>query len=285
MEKRYWLIDLDGVIWRGSKYIEKSIDALKILRSAGRDLIFFTNNSFSTLGELVSKLNVDGLDVPVDNILTSSIAACQLVHEGDNVLCVGGAGIREAVELKKAKAYFVSDLHKSDIKNLNITYKDIFEFLAVYGSSGESSIKFSSVVVGLAFGISFYDIALSANLIKNGALFIATNDDPSYPIQNGLEIPGAGSIVASIQVASQISPTVAGKPNDLAIQLTKAKTSDGEIEMTVGDRLSTDGKFATKLETRFGLVTSGIEEHSDLESADRILTCSNLYELVQMYFR
>ena len=57
-----------------------------------------------------------------------------------------------------------------------------------------------AVVVGLDPQLTYGRIAVAADAIRAGARFIATNRDPTYPAERGL-MPGAGSIVAAIEVA------------------------------------------------------------------------------------
>lgn len=279
--KKIWLIDLDGVVWRGDKYIDGSVDAIKTLVSNNREPVFFTNNSFSTISELELRLNYEGLKVNSKNILNSSVAACQLIKEGEKVLYVGGKGIREAIEMKGATPVSTADLL------IGINPWDEFDFNRLVQFIKRFSIpnNFDAVVVGLAFNINFYDIALATNLILKGAKFIATNNDPTYPLQSNLEIPGAGSVVASIQASSQTAPIVAGKPNNLAVDLVRSCIGDSEIEMVVGDRLTTDGMFAKKLNANFGYVKSGIVETSDKTKFDIKFESDNLSELVKTYFK
>lgn len=78
--------------------------------------------------------------------------------------------------------------------------------------------------------------------------FVATNDDPSNPVNASLkgvmlEIPGAGAIVRAIATASDRDPTVLGKPHapmfEHILQMYKndtGNTLDPSKTLFVGDR-------------------------------------------------
>ena len=91
--------------------------------------------------------------------------------------------------------------------------------------------------------------------MRDGARFVATNLDATYPVPGGL-IPGAGSLVAAVATAAGASPEVAGKPEAPTVGLIRERY--GDIGVVVGDRPSTDGALATALGWPFALVLSGV---------------------------
>ena len=54
--------------------------------------------------------------------------------------------------------------------------------------------------------------------ILNGARFIATNRDATYPVEGNV-IPGGGSIVAAVATAAEREPLLIGKPSPEAGRL------------------------------------------------------------------
>ena len=52
--------------------------------------------------------------------------------------------------------------------------------------------------------------------MQKGAKLIATNPD-KYTMIGGFKVPGNGSIVSSIETASQIRAEISGKPNPFII--------------------------------------------------------------------
>ncbi|MEJ7800804.1 MAG: HAD hydrolase-like protein, partial [Ilumatobacter sp.] len=109
------------------------------------------------------------------------------------------------------------------------------------------------------------------------ARFVATNDDATYPRPEG-PTPGAGSIVAAVATAAGAEPVVAGKPHRPMADLARDRCGErfsAETILMVGDRWSTDGRFADVLGCVFALVRTGVTEPgaeaggiADIDEAD-----------------
>ena len=117
------------------------------------------------------------------------------------------------------------------------------------------------MVVGRSLQLDFAALAAAATAIREGARFLATNTDATFPTGHGLE-PGAGALVAFLAVASGHQPEVAGKPHQPAAELLKARF--GSAGVVVGDRPDTDGTFAQLIGAPFALVLSGVTRAEDL---------------------
>ncbi|MGA8297597.1 MAG: HAD-IIA family hydrolase [Acidimicrobiales bacterium] len=228
-EKTAVIVDLDGVVWRSDEPIHGASHAISRLRDEGEHVAFFTNNSFVTTGELLSKLARQDIDAPDSDVLSSAKAAATLVQEGERVLVVGGPGCVEALEAKGAIAF------RSD------------------GEGGRE--RFDAVVVGLDPAFTYRRLAQAQAAVRAGARLIGTNSDATYPTADG-EIPGGGSILAAVEVASGAAAIIAGKPHEPSVALARERL--GKIDLVVGDRPSTDGSFARALGARFGLVHTGV---------------------------
>jgi len=213
-----FIFDLDGVLWRGDTAIEGAIAAVKKMREAGKRCLFCTNNSSSTPAHYVDKLDSMGLHVKESDVLTSSWVTAHYLsgHFTGPFLAyvVGEEGIYSS--LQKIGARIVPD---SDL---------------------DSTQSVDCVVVGIDREFNYKKLHHAQRLIQNGALFIATNRDGSYPVEDGVK-PGAGSIVAAVEAASATTPVTVGKPRpvmvDLAIQKLNLKYEEVAF---VGDRLDTD---------------------------------------------
>jgi 4-nitrophenyl phosphatase len=116
-------------------------------------------------------------------------------------------------------------------------------------------------VVGRTVDLSYDALAAAATAIRAGATFVATNTDATFPTPDG-PVPGAGAIVAFLEIASGRHPIVAGKPAAPAAQLVKERV--GDVAVVVGDRPDTDGLFARAIGARFALVLSGVTQADDL---------------------
>ncbi len=225
-----WLLDLDGVVWLSGRGIPGSADAIERLRNSGRPVVFFTNNSSPTVADHLAALAAAGVTATAEQILTSSQAAASLLGPGVRASVIGGPGVVEALEDRGIEV--------------------------VPATSSPDA-----VVVGRTTELSYDDLAAAATAIRNGARFIATNSDATMPTPDGPQ-PGAGAIVAFLQVASGIQPEVAGKPAAAAAALVADRV--GDVEVSVGDRPETDGLFTKATNSQFGLVLSGVASEADL---------------------
>ena len=174
---------------------------------------FITNNSTRTPEATAEKITrVTGVGVHGDQVLTSSQAAMSLLGPDDApVFVVGEAGLRTAV--LEAGLTVTEEPHEA-----------------------------GAVVVGLTRSLSYQMLADAMKAIGNGARFVATNDDATFPTEEGLE-PGCGAIVAAIARASGVEPEVAGKPNPAMRELVRSKAS-GDV-WVIGDRPDTDIALAS----------------------------------------
>lgn len=221
------LCDLDGVVWLAHEAIPGSVSAIERLRASGLRVLFVTNNSYSRLGDQEAALARIG--VPADgDVVTSAQAGAALVQPGETALVCGGPGIVEALERRGARP--VRD--------------------------GEAD----AVLVGFHRDFDWERMRIASNLARNGARFIATNDDPTYPTPDG-PVPGGGAIVASVATAAGVAPIVAGKPYEPMATLVREICGwrfSAASAIMVGDRWSTDGRFADTLGCGFALVRSGV---------------------------
>lgn len=220
-------LDLDGVVWRGDEPIPGSADAVRALRAAGFHVGFVSNNSSMPVGDVVAKLAHFDIDAPATDVLTSALAAADLLAadlaSGARVLVCGGPGVVES--------------------------------LTAVGLEPVREPPADAVVVGFHRDFDFDGLERASRAVRDGARFVATNLDATYPISGGL-LPGAGSIVAAVATASGRSPEVAGKPCAPAAAMVHHRL--GPRGVMVGDRPSTDGAFADRLGWPFALVLSGV---------------------------
>ena len=237
-----WLLDLDGVVWRGDTPIAGSIEAIERLRASGHRVLFMTNNSSLTVAGYAEKMATMGLTTTPTDVCTSAQAAALLVEAGETALVCGGPGVTEALEARGVRC--VRD--------------------------PEPGI--TAVLVGWHRDFDFGRLTAAFEAVRSGARLIGTNDDPTYPTAGGGELPGGGSLVAAVAYASGATPVFGGKPHEPAARLVfnrlgwpvDPSASDRALLLMVGDRPSTDGGMARTLGARFGLVLSGVTGEADL---------------------
>jgi len=227
-----WLLDLDGVVWLGERPIAGSVDAVARLRAAGERVLFLTNNSSARVGEYLAKLERLGVAAEDPDLLTSAQAAARLLEPGSRALVCAGPGVDEAL-----RAHGVE------------TVRD--------GAA-------DAVVVGWHTDFDYERLTAAFRAVHDGARLLGTNDDPTYPVPDGL-LPGGGSILAAVATASGVVPEVAGKPHAPMADLVRDRLGVEVLarSVLVGDRLSTDGLMASRLGVPFALVLSGVTSRAD----------------------
>jgi glycerol 3-phosphatase-2 len=157
-------------------------------------------------------------------VLSSADAVATLIRQGERVAMIGGEGLREALTRAGARI--------------------------VRGRRAETA------VVGLDFKLTYAKVARVCEAVRGGARFVATNADPTYPLEGGRLVPGTGALVAMVREATGVSPLVAGKPSEVAARLVRERF--GEVAVVIGDRPATDGAFARSLGAKFVLVGTGV---------------------------
>jgi 4-nitrophenyl phosphatase len=245
------LCDLDGVVWLGDTPIAGASAAVQRLRDNGHRVLFVTNFSFGKVQEMEAKLAHHGIPA-VGDVVTSAMAAASLVSRGERVLVAGGPGIEEAVAARGAEPL----------------------------ATRRGKYGVDAVIVGFHRTFDYEIMHEAASAVRAGARLIGTNDDPTYPSPDG-PIPGAGAILASVAVASETVPSLAGKPHPPMAALVQRMVGDAwdASAVMVGDRWSTDGRFARELGCRFALVLSGVTHSRDANAADADMIFADLAEV------
>ena len=119
----------------------------------------------------------------------------------------------------------------------------------------------SSWGIRLDFDYALLTAAMRA--VRAGAKLVATNDDATYPDNDGL-LPGTGALLAAVERASGVEAVVAGKPNAPMVDLVSNHLGRDVHGVVVGDRPETDGRFAVALGYEFALVLTGVTGPDDL---------------------
>ncbi len=200
-----WVLDLDGVVWRGEQPIDGAASAVARLRASGQRILFVTNNALPTRDEVAAKLSRHGIEAG-DDLITSPMAAASLLEPGQRALVCAGPGVAQALAARGV-----------DTVDAGVTDPGPVD----------------AVVVGLHLDFDYRRLDVAARAARAGARLIATNDDTTYPGEHGLS-PGAGSLLAAVVTASGVTPVVAGKPYAPMVSLVQAVA--GRDGVAVGDR-------------------------------------------------
>ncbi|MFQ5966996.1 MAG: HAD-IIA family hydrolase [Acidimicrobiia bacterium] len=221
------ICDLDGVVYIEDEAVPGAGKALAALHSAGYLLLFATNNSSRTVEQVSERISrLTGYQPDADQIVGSAEAAARmLVPERPPTLVVGGAGIAEA--------------------------------LGLYGiPATRDPAAAGAVVMGLRMDLAYQELKDATLAVRNGARFIATNGDLTFPTPEGL-VPGAGAVVAAVEAATGVQAEVAGKPHAPIRALITERLAPGPV-WVVGDRAETDLAMARAEGWTSVLVLSGV---------------------------
>ena len=235
MTYKGYLIDLDGTIYRGKDRIPAGEDFVHELQRRNIPYLFVTNNTTRT-PETVQTMLAEQFNVetPIETIYTATLATVDYLNDknlGKKVYVIGDVGLKQAI----AEAGYVEDTDNPDY-----------------------------VVVGLDWEVDYEKLSIATLAIQKGAHFVGTNPDLNIPTERGL-MPGAGSIITLIEVATRVKPVYIGKPN--AIIMEKAVEHLGlprEEVIMVGDNYLTDIRAGIDNDIPTLLVTTGFTKPEEV---------------------
>lgn len=256
-----YFFDLDGVIYRGNQPLPGAVETVRRLQELGRTLYFLTNNSSRTRQQYAQKLQTLGIPAEPEQFLTSAWGSArylQLRAPHARLFVVGEIGLKQ--ELLAAGLSLVQNPEGAQV---------------------------DWVVVGLDREFTYEKLAQAQRAILNGARFLATNRDATFPAEDGHLLPGAGALVAALQTATGVEPLLIGKPETWMLQplLENLKVPPGEM-LLIGDRLDTDVTLGKRLGIPTALVLTGVTQEEALQNlpSDQMpdYVLSTLSELVSL---
>ena len=244
------IIDMDGVLWHGNNPLPGLKEFFSTLRKHQLPFILATNNASLTAAQYISKLDTMGVSVSPNEVLTSGMATAHyLAQKFDptitDIYVIGESG---ATQPLKEQGFTVTERH--DPKNFDSAYAaDI-------------------VVCGLDRTLSWDKLATATLNIRAGAHFFGTNGDTTLPTERGATI-GNGAILAALEAASGVKPTLIGKPEPIMYrQAMTLLGADPTQTIAIGDRLNTDILGAVNAGIRSLMVLTGISSEDELKTID-----------------
>lgn len=239
---RAFIIDMDGVLYRGGEPLPGVNDFFNALELRGRKIILATNNSTATPADYVAKMAGMGITVTGEQVLTSSTVT---------------------------RAYLLETLPASAcifIVGMPALSQQVFEATS-FVPADETSEKIDAVVAGLDFTFTYDKLKIANRAIRAGARFVATNTDATLPREDGVW-PGSGSIVAAIVTASGVQPAIMGKPETVMVEQALKVCGVGPDEaVMVGDRLDTDILAGNRAHVLTALVLTGVSTREELATS------------------
>jgi len=250
------LVDLDGVVYRGSEPVPGVAAVLADRAARGDDVIYVTNNSMHYRADYVTRLTAMGAPITRDTVVSSARATALHIanHEPGvrRILAFGASGLERelrdvGLEVVTA-AHAATRMHQEDIDG--------------WAAAGAPD----AVVTGLDPALTYLRLTAAADCIRAGARFIATNRDPIYPTERGLR-PGAGTMVAALEATTGIEPLVIGKPGPHLLELAAEVVDRPAAEaIMIGDGIGTDLAAARSVGARCVLMLTGVTTSADVEA-------------------
>lgn len=245
-----YLIDLDGVVYRGEDLISGAKEFVDWLNNNHKKYLFLTNNSFANQAQVVTKLTRLGIATDESHVLVASQAAVSnIAHRfpGAHVYVIGEQPL---FDLVCANGLQVANISSNQAQIAN-----------------SSSQKADVVLVGLDRTFDYKKLTEAILTVRAGAAFIAINRDSLLPVENGF-IAGCGTMVAAIEAGSGITPEVIGKPQPILLQEAMSLlSSQPEETVMIGDGLESDILAGKAARTHTLLVLSGKDSHESLKRA------------------
>jgi HAD superfamily hydrolase (TIGR01450 family) len=241
-------------VWLGSEPTPNSPEAIAALRAEGKRVVFATNDPRRPEEGYVRKLWSMGIQASLADVVTVGAAVEQVLaerHGGASAWVVGTPALQEHVA-------------RAGVAVLN---------------GGEHGAEADLVLVGGTEELVYDDLRQATLAVRAGAAFLGTSRDPTYPTEQG-HWPGTGAILACVEVASDRTAEILGKPEGYLFRTALARLGEGRT-LVVGDRLDADVGAAVNAGLDAALVLTGGTSRADAEAAaDPVAVADTLATLV-----
>ncbi len=239
---RAYLLDLDGVIYRGELLLPGARELVEWLDASGRKALYLSNNSVATPDEVGAKLKRLGMPRPEGRVFTAGLAAAQMVAHrfpGGSVYVLGLPAVEEMAEAAGLRVIRDED------------------------SEGQPD----AVLVGLDRTLTYARLRRALRAILAGAAFFSVNRDPRLPVEDGYE-PGTGAIAAALEYASGKRAEIAGKPAPgIVLEAMRLLDTRPEETLMVGDGLDLDIVAGHAAGVTTALVLTGLTSAEQAQAA------------------
>lgn len=234
------IFDLDGTLFRGRTAIPGAIDALKRLRK--RVVCRFLSNNGERLGEaLAERLRGFGFTVDPEEVISSADLVLKYVRD-----------------------------RGQPVRILALSSPELANALAAQGNVLVDDESADLIVVGVDRTLTRERMVNGLRAALNGAVLVATNEDPTYPGGDGLR-PAAGAYVGFFRGMGFEPVHFCGKPDEWAVRTALAQwgISDASRCLFVGDNLRTDIAAANRIRADSALVLTGVSAKADIPASGK----------------
>lgn len=250
------LVDLDGVVYRGSEPVPGVAAVLTTRAALGDDVVYVTNNSMHYRADYVTRLTAMGAPITADTVVSSARATA--LHLRDHVPGVRRVLVLGAMGLERELRDVGLDVVTAGYAATRMAQEGIDGWAAAGAPD--------AVVTGLDPALTYLRLAAAADCVRAGARFIATNRDPVYPTERGLQ-PGAGAVAAAVEAATGVVPVSVGKPAPLLLELAAEAVGRRASEaIMIGDGIGTDLAAARAVGARCIFMLTGVTTREQVEA-------------------
>jgi len=235
---RGFIVDIDGVLVRGSEPISGATQALDRLSERGR-VVLLSNNATRTRRAIAERLQSLGFDVDPARVVNSAFIVAEYLKQemgSAAVFMVGEAGLRQELEMA---GHTIVDPDDAGV-----------------------------VVTGMDRELTYGKLADALRALVRGARYVATNADATFPTPDG-PTPGAGAIVGALRGMGYPPEQIVGKPSKTAFEIAMATLDidDPNQCLVIGDRLETDIEGALNVRCDAALVLTGVTSRVEAEDS------------------
>jgi HAD superfamily hydrolase (TIGR01450 family) len=240
---RAYLLDLDGVVYRGEQLLPGAREFVEWVDATGRQALYLSNNSIQTPDEVAEKLDRLGMPRPQGRTLTAGWAAARAVAHrfpGGRVFVVGLASVERMAEQA----------------GLRVVWHD-----TVDGPTPDA------ILTALDRSLTYDRLRRALRALLEGAAFFSVNRDPRLPVEDGFE-PGTGSIATALEYASGRSAEIVGKPAPgIVLEAMRELGVTAEQTLMIGDGLDLDVVAGHAAGVSTALVLTGLTSAEQAASA------------------
>ena len=235
---RGFILDLDGTVYRGDQLIPGAESVVRLLRENKRKIVFLSNKPIQTRDEYASKLTRLGIPTRPEEVINPSFVMVNYLKKVAPRARLFVVGETPFIEELKRAGFRITDEPKQ-VEYVVVAFDRTFDYQKL-------NIAFQS--------------------IKLGAHFVATNSDPTCPVEGG-EIPDCAGMIAAIEaVTGKKVEIVVGKPSSIMIQAALDVMGLMPADcILIGDRVETDIKMGKDSGMATGIVLTGVTDEKTLE--------------------
>lgn len=225
------LLDIEGVLVADKRYraVPTAVDFVARARAAGVPLRLISNNTTDPREQLHEKLRGAGFDFALEELHTCTSAAVKHLEK---------IGARRCLVLANAA---------------------IRQLFVDAGLEVVEAPEVDAVVVGLDTELTFARLQMACEAtVAHGAKLVALHRNRLYTDAQGRPAPSVGALVAAVTYATQVEPTVIGKPSAAYFRqaLDELGVPPGDVLLVSDDPLS-DLAGGKQIGVRTAFVLSG----------------------------